>query len=91
MLYIAQEETSIPIKLPTLNEYLGKITLRFLRKGLNLIHIVTKDIAHLNISITRFRTGWLHSHGKEPVVLCYKSQAFQHIFPESFLVEDSLV
>lgn len=89
--YIAQEEARVPIELATLYEDLGEITLRLLGKRLHMIDVVAADIAHLNVSVSWFRAGRLHTHGQEMVVLGYESQALQYILAESLLVEDGLV
>ena len=91
IVHVAQEQSSIPIKLATLHKHLCEIPVRLLSKRLHLIEVILHPIAKLNITITRLRTRRLHTHRKQSLVTLNKLQSLQHITFESLLIKHNLI
>ena len=61
---IPKENSGIPVKLSTFDEYLGKLQLRFLNKGFDFKEISLFFFIYLYVTVTGFRAVGLNSQGK---------------------------
>ena len=89
---IGDEDTRVPIELPTLHEHLRKLALRFLRERLHHIHVrLAAQVAQLDIAIARLRPRRLHAHRQQHVILRYIAKPYIETVDKPFLVENQLV
>ena len=89
---IRNEDTRVPVELPTLHKHRRKVALGLLRKRLHLEHLgLATQVAQLDIAITRLRTRRLHTHRQQHIVLRHIADTHVDAVIEGIEVQHQLV
>ena len=89
---VREDESCVPQKLAAVHEHLRKLALWLLRERLHLVEVLLlQGLALLDVAIAWLRSGGLHAHGQQQVVVRHEVKGFLDVPVEGLFVQHKLV